>query len=130
MRHITLVRHAQASFLDADYDKSVRKVRPQARLLGKYWLRRGVIFQKVYSGPRVRQQETCRVVAAVYRAAGHSFPEIEVMSEFDEYQAQAVMRACLPQLMQVNAEIRKLRKAYESSSQPGERRGGWHRIVA
>jgi broad specificity phosphatase PhoE len=81
-----------------------------------------VIFQKAYSGPRVRQRETSRIVAEVYRAAGRSFPEIEVMSEFDEYQAQAVMRACLPQLMQVNTEIRKLSKAYESSSEPAERR--------
>ncbi|HWO38640.1 MAG TPA: histidine phosphatase family protein [Candidatus Acidoferrum sp.] len=122
MRHITLVRHAQALFLAADYDNLRAKGETQARLLGKYWLRRGVIFQKAYSGPRVRQRETSRLVAEVYRSAGQSFPEIAVRSEFDEYPAQAVMRLCLPQLMQVNPEIRKLSKTYEGSSEPGERR--------
>lgn len=58
MRHITLVRHAQASFLEADYDQLRVKGERQARLLGKYWLRREVIFQKVYSGLRDRQRET------------------------------------------------------------------------
>ena len=37
------------------------------------------------------------------------------MSEFDEYQAEAVLRECLPQLLQVNAEIKELRRAYEES---------------
>src|ERR1700730_4457395 len=73
-------RHAQASFLEADYDKLCAKGDTQARLLGKFWLGRGVIFQKAYSGPRVGQRETSRIVAEVYRAGGHSFPEIEVMS--------------------------------------------------
>ena len=66
----------------------------QARLLGKYWLGRGVIFQKAYSSPRVRQRETSRLVAEVHRSVGQSFPEIAVMSEFDEFPAQAVMRLC------------------------------------
>lgn len=39
------------------------------------------------------------------------------MSEFDEYQAEAVMRECLPQLLQVNAEIKELRRAYEKASE-------------
>jgi broad specificity phosphatase PhoE len=39
------------------------------------------------------------------------------MSEFDEYQAEAVLRECLPQLLRENAEIRELRRAYENSSE-------------
>ena len=73
MRHITLVRHGQASFLEADYDKLCANGEAQARLLGKYWLRRGMIFHNAYSGPRLRQQETARIVAEVYRARGSQF---------------------------------------------------------
>jgi broad specificity phosphatase PhoE len=101
MRYITLVRHAQTSFLEADYDKLCANGEAQARLLGKYWLRRGVMFDKAFSGPRIRQQETARIVAGAHRDAGHSFPEIVVMNEFDEYKAEAVMRRGLPQLVQV-----------------------------
>lgn len=128
MRHITLVRHAQASFLEEDYDKLCANGEAQARLLGEYWLRRGMIFHNVYSGPRIRQRETARIVADVYRDAGRSFPEIVVMSEFDEYQAGAVMRTCLPPLMRVSPEIREMSNAYETAGEPDERRRTFQRL--
>ncbi len=128
MRNITLVRHAQASFLEANYDKLCANGEAQARLLGEYWLRRGMIFHNAYSGPRVRQQETARIVADVYRDAGRSFPEIVVTREFDEYQAEAVMRISLPQLLRVNTEIRGMSTAYESARAPDERRRTFQRL--
>ena len=42
------------------------------------------------------------------------------MNEFDEYQAEAVLRECLPQLLQVNSDIREMRRAYESSKESGD----------
>ena len=117
MSHIILVRHGQASFLERDYDKLCANGETQARLLGEYWSRRDMIFSGAYSGPRVRQRETARIVAETYRSAGVGFPETVVMSEFDEYQAEAVLRECLPRLLQVNAEIQELRRAYEDSSE-------------
>jgi broad specificity phosphatase PhoE len=128
MRHITLVRHAQASFLEANYDRLCANGEAQARLLGEYWLRRGMIFHHVYSGPRTRQQETARIVADVYHAAGRSFPEIVVINEFDEYPAQEVMRTSLPPLMRVNPEIREMSIAYESACEPAERRRTFQRL--
>ncbi len=117
LSRIILVRHGQASFLERDYDKLCANGEAQSRLLGEYWSRRGVVFDNAYSGPRVRQRETARIVAETYRSAGVDFPEAVVMSEFDEYQAEAVVRECLPQLLQVNAEIKELRRAYEDSSE-------------
>ena len=120
MSHIILVRHGQASFLERDYDKLCANGEVQARLLGEYWSRRGVVFDSAYSGPRVRQRETARIVAEAYRSTRVGFPETVVMSEFDEYQAEAVLRECLPPLLLVNAEIRELRRAYEESSKSGD----------
>jgi broad specificity phosphatase PhoE len=120
MSHILLVRHGQASFLEGDYDKLRANGETQASLLGKYWARRGVLFNNAYSGPRLRQRETARIVAREYRNAGIGFPETVVMSEFDEYHAEAVLRECLPQLLQKNAEIRELRDAYEKSLEASE----------
>ncbi len=116
MSHIILARHGQASFLERDYDKLCANGETQSRLLGEYWARRGVVFGSAYSGPRFRQRETARIVAEAYRRAGVDFPETVVMSEFDEYQAEAVLRECLPQLLK-NAEIKELRRAYEKSSE-------------
>lgn len=96
--------------------------------MGKYWSRRGATFHKAYSGPRVRRRETSRIVAEVHRCAGISFPEIEVVTEFDEYQAQAVMRACLPQLLRVDTRIGELSRAYDGLSEPSDRRRAFRRL--
>jgi len=120
MSHIILVRHGQASFLGSDYDKLCANGEEQARLLGEYWSRRGVMLDRVYSGPRARQTETARIVAEVYGSAKVDFPEAVVMSEFDEYQAEAALRTCLPQLLQVDSGIRELRRAYEHAKESGE----------
>ncbi len=128
MSQIILVRHGQASFLERDYDQLCANGEAQAGLLGEYWSRRGVVFGGVYSGPRVRQVETARIVAEAYRRAGLFFREPVVMSEFDEYQAEAVLRECLPQLLQVDAEIDELRRAYDHSSEFGDRRKTFQKL--
>jgi broad specificity phosphatase PhoE len=90
-----------------------------------------VVFGGAYSGPCVRQRETARIVAEAYRNAGLAFPDTVVMSEFDEYPAEAVLRECLPQLLRVNAEIKELRRAYEGSSESadsGERRRTFQKL--
>ena len=128
MSQIILVRHGQASFLEGDYDKLCANGEEQARLLGEYWSRRGVVFGSVYSGPRVRQQETARIVAGTYRNAGLRFPETVVMSEFDEYAAEAVLRESLPQLLPGNAQINELHRAYTDSSESSERRKNFQKL--
>ena len=127
MSSVILVRHGQASFLEQDYDKLCANGEAQARLLGEYWSHRGVVFGGVYSGPRVRQLETARIVTEAYRCAGIGFPETIVMNEFDEYQAAAVLRKCLPQLLQGNGEIKELHRAYEDSGS-GERRRTFQKL--
>jgi len=120
MSRIILVRHGQASFLGSDYDKLCANGEEQARLLGEYWSSRNIVFGAVHSGPRVRQTETARIVAEAYRRGRVAFPETVVMGEFDEYQAEAVLRACLPQLLDTDAEVREMREAYERSKESGE----------
>jgi broad specificity phosphatase PhoE len=128
MSHIILVRHGQASFLERNYDKLCANGEAQARLLGEYWARRGVVFGVACSGPRLRQLETARIVAEAYRGAAVDFPETRVMNEFDEYQAERVFEACLPQLRRVNAEINELDCAYKGSSAPGEQRRTFQKL--
>jgi broad specificity phosphatase PhoE len=125
---IILVRHGQASLLGRDYDQLCANGETQAKLLGEYWSRRGVVFDGVYSGPRVRQLETARIVKEAYCSAGLAFPETVVMNEFDEYQAEAVMRECLPQLLQVNAEIKELHRAYKESTEFSDRRRTFQKL--
>ena len=103
---LTVVRHGQASFLAENYDRLSPVGERQAQRLGEYWVRRGVRFNRVYYGPRERQIRTGEIAAAVARGAGMEWPEAAVMAEFDEYPAEAVMRAFLPGLEERDGQLR------------------------
>jgi len=115
MGTLLLVRHAQASFLAENYDKLSSTGEAQARLLGEYWVRRGVSFDRTCVGPCVRQRDTLKLVSEAYDKAGLKFPEAIVMPEFDEYQGEAVLKRSLPALLENDQRIRELYAAFESS---------------
>jgi len=115
MSNLFLVRHGQASFLEPDYDRLSAKGETQGRLLGEYWARKRVGFDSVYSGPRRRQMETARIVGEAYRQAGLPWPDSVVLSEFDEFQAEAVLAKSLPQLLESDEHVRELHRAFEES---------------
>jgi broad specificity phosphatase PhoE len=128
MSRVILVRHAQASFLEPNYDKLCATGEVQARLLGEYWARRGMLFGRAWSGPRVRQVQTARLVEEAYRRLGREFPEVGVMSEFDEYPAEAVLKLGLPQLLETSEEVRDLHWAFERAEKPDERKRSFQQM--
>jgi broad specificity phosphatase PhoE len=67
MGQLWLIRHGQASFLEQNYDQLSAKGEAQARLLGEYWASHKVVFDRVFSGPRVRQRETARIAGDACR---------------------------------------------------------------
>lgn len=121
MSRVLLVRHAQASFLEPDYDKLSPLGETQARHLGKYWARHRVSFDRTFSGPCVRQRDTARIVSEAYLDAGLNFPDPIVMQEFDEYQGEAVLVKALPQLVETDATIRALHQQLLSVRTPADR---------
>ena len=121
MSRVILVRHAQASFLEP-YDKLCTTGEVQARLLGEYWARRGVLFSCAWSGPRVRQVQTGRIVEEAYRRVGREFPELAVTNEFDEYPAEAVLKQGLPQVLERSQAVRDLHRAFEQSKDTDARK--------
>ena len=122
MSRIILVRHAQASFLEPIYDKLCATGEVQACLLGEYWARRGVLFRRAWSGPRVRQVQTARMVEEGYRRLGREFPELAVTNEFDEYPAEAVLKLGLPRVLEKSQEVRDLQRAFEQARDAGQRK--------
>src|ERR1700679_3061804 len=129
MSRVILVRHAQASFLEPNYDKLCAAGEVQARLLGEYWGRRGVPFGRAWSGPRVRQVQTAHRVEQAYRRLGRAFPEVVgVMNEFDEYPAEAVLKLGLPQVLERSQEVRHLHRAFEQSKDIGERKRSFQQM--
>src|ERR1041385_700495 len=115
MSILFLVRHGQASFLERDYDKLSAKGEEQSRMLGNYWTGLKLRFDRVYSGPKVRQRETARLVGEAYKCAGLPWPEPVVLPEFDEFQAEVVMERSLPQLIESDSDIRRMHQAFKES---------------
>jgi broad specificity phosphatase PhoE len=128
MSRVILLRHAQASFLEPNYEKLCATGEVQARLLGEYWARRGVLFSRAWSGPRVRHVQTARMVEEAYRTLGREFPEVAAMNEFDEYQAEAVLKLGLPQVLERSQGVRDLHRAFELSKDSDERKRSFQQM--
>jgi broad specificity phosphatase PhoE len=116
MSHLVLVRHGQASFLEKNYDRLSAKGEQQGLLLGEYWASHKIVFEKVYSGPKVRQRETARMAGEAYRQAGLPWPELELMKEFDEFQAEAVIERALPGLIETDERIRCMYQEFQAAT--------------
>jgi broad specificity phosphatase PhoE len=123
-----LARHAQASFLQQNYDKLSPLGEAQARLLGEYWAQRKIVFDRVCVGPRERQKDTVNLVRNAYHRATVVFPEPLVLAEFDEYQGEEVVKRGLPQLLETNQAVRDLHAAFQSSTTDAELRTNFQRL--
>jgi broad specificity phosphatase PhoE len=123
-----LVRHAQASFLEPNYDKLSTLGETQARVLGEYWAQRKITFDRVGVGPCTRQKDTVKLVSAAYHEAGLNFPEPQILPEFDEYQGEAVLRGSLPALLEKDQRIRDLHAAFQSSATNAAKRVSFQKL--
>ncbi len=111
-----IVRHGQASFGEENYDQLSPLGKEQSRRMGKYFTDRGVIFDQVFVGPRLRHRQTCDAVTAVYHECGLPLPEpIEVIG-LDEHCGAKVLKHALPRLSEHDEEIKSLVAAAQSSN--------------
>ena len=93
MALLFLVRHGQASFGSADYDRLSDLGRQQARWLGEYFAERGLTFKRVVAGTLRRQQDTASEILATMQAAASAHPAIDTHAGLDEYNGEALYRA-------------------------------------
>jgi len=100
-----LIRHGQASYGEADYDRLSTRGRDQARALGA-WLARGKL-DAVYTGPLRRQLET----VAFAREAATALPEPTTLPELAEYPAFEMLQHLVPRLIQEDAKFAQLTSA-------------------
>lgn len=89
---IHVVRHGQAAFGTAHYDRLTEIGFTQARLLGGYFARRNIRFDAVFTGTLRRQTETAQGIFEGHPELG-SRPLQEAFPALDEYKPEAVMMA-------------------------------------
>lgn len=121
MSHLILVRHGQAAFLSDDYDRLSPIGETQARRLGDFWSARGISFDGVFTGPRVRQINTAKYVGESYAEAGLAWPAPVMIEELDEYDGDGILREILPALAASDAGLQSLLDNYEQASEPTDR---------
>jgi broad specificity phosphatase PhoE len=128
MGRVFLVRHAQASFLKPEYDKLSDTGETQARVLGEYWARHKIVFDRVCTGPRVRHRDTEKVVRETYIKHCLAYPEAVVLDEFDEFQGDVVLEKSLAHLCETNSHIRDLEAAVKTANSPPQRRRNFQKL--
>ena len=130
MGNLYFVRHAQASFLQPDYDQLSPLGETQSRFLGEHWAQRKIIFDRVAVGPCARHKDTVNYVSAAYRQAALNFPEPQTLPEFDEYHAEEVLRAMLPELLEKDQKIRDLHAAFQTAADNRAQRTTFQKLFA
>ena len=118
---MTLIRHGQASFFAADYDRLSSMGEEQSRLLGQYWGIHGVRIDQVYSGPRLRQQQTTRWIGEAFRQHGGNWPDPVIEAGLDEYDLSGLMKHLAPALADEDSRFASLFDASRQSATQPER---------
>ncbi|MBL8288529.1 MAG: histidine phosphatase family protein [Rubrivivax sp.] len=89
MGTLSLVRHGQASFGSADYDRLSETGARQCEALGRYWAERGRRFDSVITGTLKRHAQSLEAIAA----ALPGLPPARADAALNEYDAEAIVRA-------------------------------------
>lgn len=99
MGSIYLIRHGQASFGADDYDVLSTVGIRQAQVLGAHLAELGLEFDRCLSGDLRRQKDTARHTLAQLAEAGLKAPQVMIDSAFDEFDAEGVIRALIPAML-------------------------------
>ncbi|WP_371194473.1 histidine phosphatase family protein [Glaciecola sp. SC05] len=88
MAELFLVRHGQASFGSANYDKLSELGHQQSQHLGDYFASRGIVFDRTITGDMVRHRETAQGIVG-------SLDSAEIDTGWNEFDFNAVVSAYL-----------------------------------
>jgi broad specificity phosphatase PhoE len=106
-----LVRHGQASFGRANYDKLSELGEKQCRTLGEYWVNREFMPDAVYTGTLDRQIKSAALVSGSYQEAGLSFPAVSAeIAGFNEYDTAGILTGSIPDLIAKHPDVLEMMK--------------------
>nr|WP_186352893.1 histidine phosphatase family protein [Pseudomonas koreensis] len=94
-----MIRHGQASFGADDYDVLSPIGVRQAEILGQHLAELGICFDRCLAGDLRRQQHTATSALVQFTAKGLPVPPLETDAAFNEFDADAVIRALIPAML-------------------------------
>ena len=101
MATVLLIRHGQASYGQADYDRLSDRGHAQARALGEHLAH--AKLDALYVGPLTRQQQTAAGAAETAK-----LPPPTTLAEFAEYPGFDMVTRFMPKLVAEDAELAQL----------------------
>jgi len=104
-----LIRHGQASYGEADYDRLSPRGFDQARALGA-WLATANL-DALYAGPLRRQRETAHTAREAAEALGAALPTVTELAGLAEYPAFEMLHHLVPRLVAEDPRFAVLRSA-------------------
>lgn len=128
MSTLLLVRHGQARAFDADSDRLTERGEEQARVVGDYLVANGFSFDEAYAGTLVRQRRTLELAAEAFDRAGRPFPTPVVDAAWNEYDAQGILGALLPELRGRDVEFERLVGEFEEAAARPDRNRYFQRM--
>jgi broad specificity phosphatase PhoE len=106
---VFLIRHGQASYGDAEYDRLSTRGQEQARALGR-WMA-GANLDALYTGPLKRQVQTAAFAREASDALGIALPAPTEVSELAEYPAFEMLQHLVPKLVAEDPKFAALTSA-------------------
>jgi broad specificity phosphatase PhoE len=101
-----LIRHGQASYGQADYDRLSPRGIEQALAVGRWAARQKL--DALYAGPHRRQQETAQYAN---EGAGGTLPALQGLTELAEYPAFEMLQHLVPRLVAEDPRFAQLTDA-------------------
>jgi broad specificity phosphatase PhoE len=120
MSTLHLIRHAQASFFEEDYDQLSELGEAQAARLGATFAERGYQFDEVYCGPAKRHQRTAEIVGKHLRRAGLPWCEPTIVEGLNEHAADEFVRLHAETVVEAHPNLLPLVESHRSASEPHE----------
>jgi broad specificity phosphatase PhoE len=111
MGRIVVVRHGQASFGQADYDRLSELGVRQCEMLGRFWAARELRFDRVIVGPCRRHRESHEAIVRGY-AGSEAWPDPEEDAGLNEYQAWEAMDCLAPGHREIAVDSDEGRRQY------------------
>jgi len=115
-----LIRHAQASFFEDDYDQLSPLGESQAAKLGDYLAGRGESFDAVYTGPAKRHRHTAEIVGERLKSAGVAWNEPRVLDGLNEHTADELLHDEGGDLAQSHTHLQDLFASYRTATEQND----------
>lgn len=99
MSTLYLIRHAQASFGKADYDRLSETGMRQSQILADHLLGLGHEFDAIYSGAQLRHEQTLEPFLETLANSNSIIPLVNTTDAFNEYDSENILKTLIPEVI-------------------------------